>query len=145
METNGVKNKKHFQILYGLFLTGCMESEWHDASNNWSRTYNSQKPDSVRLVHSHYWQSGHCTLEYSFHFESAPNEDLENGLIKRNELLQQTQNSPQPSFYGINTPEWFAPKDERYYSIWIPKETTHNFTLLIDVETQHLFWTETQL
>lgn len=122
----------------------CSTSIYNDSSEIWKKVYGVEQPPTVQIIHSHLWESGHFSLEYSFHFESSSNEELEMGLIQVNELYKQQTNEGKSS-YGVDTPDWFAPKDRAHYTIWATVQGSKDFLLLIDNDTQHLFWTETQL
>jgi hypothetical protein len=143
MVGDGVEKNDMMGELF-FFIFSCSASEYNDSPEIWNKVYGVEQPQSVQIIHSHLWESGHFTLEYSFHFESSSNEDLEMGLIQVNELINQGTGEGTYS-YGIDAPSWFAPKEKDHYTVWAPVNDSKNFLLLIDKDTQHLFWTETQL
>jgi hypothetical protein len=141
---DGVEKRDMMGPLF-YFVLSCSTSKFNDSPEIWNKVYGVEQPQTIQIIHSHLWESGHFSLEYSFHFESSSNEDLEMGLIQVNELNQRPSGEGKDS-YGVDTPSWFAPKGIGHYTLWrTPVQSSKDFLLLIDNDTQHLFWTETQL
>lgn len=115
---------------------------WDDDPGNWSRAFNSAKPDDVVVLHSRYWRAPHWTFEGGYLFEIQPNTALRTQLFKENQL-RRLQNSElgsraRPCF--TECPAGFAPKSLDAYEIWTyADDPTGNFRVLVDKATGHIF------
>ena len=134
-------------VLLSLLLAGCgyaAAGTWDDDPANWGRVFGGDKPDSVVVVHSHYWRSPHFTMEFEYFFEIAKDDEFQARFFRMNELVRLEGAKAEPRHFG-EKPAWFLPKPLGSYEVWTFAERPQNFRLFIDRETGEIFLTDYQV
>jgi hypothetical protein len=126
----------------GYFSAGT----WEDDSDNWGRAFGSRKPDDVRVIHSLYWRSPHFTLEFEYFFHIAANQELQDQLLRENDMIRVADVSRFVPDHSRLRPDWFLPRPIENYDTWRFRDATWStFVLFIDRDTGDIFMHDRQV
>jgi hypothetical protein len=133
-----------------LSLASCgyvASGEWEDDPDNWSRAYSADPPEGLEILRSRYWRSAHFTQECAFHFEIAPNDEIERQLLDAHPTRQLEGGEAREAMSTLGRePEWFTPRPWHEYEVWTyVDDPTGNFRLFIARDTRALFLAGGQL
>jgi hypothetical protein len=128
-----------------LFASGCFwAGSWDGEGEVWERAFDAPVPEGVTVVHGHYWRSPHFTVEDGWSFQLRVTPKYRKSLFEHYRL-----NTPSESeMWKVrsirdHTPEWFLPKQNESYEIWILRdEPDANFALFEDRESGDIFMTD---
>jgi hypothetical protein len=147
------KMKKTFLILplivLVVALVACDRSgTWDDDPHNWTRAFNSEKPNDVNVIHSKYWRSSYWTNEYQSFFEIENNEKLRAQLFSENSFIiieDKEAEKAMLNYFG-KKPEWFIPGKTADYNIYVyEKQLRGNFRVYINKRSGKIYLTDYQV
>lgn len=140
------------KFLLILFLSmivsniGCGSSAgtWEDDPQNWSRAFKSVQPKDANIIHSKFWISSHWSYEFFYFFKIEKNDNLKKQLFTENQLRKVEGKEAEEAminFFG-EKPIWFIPLDVNKYDIYTYKNSSKNFRVFIEKETNNIYLTD---